>query len=77
LRGDFPVVHAKDAGTAGITTVGLDSVVPKLGLILPESNAGNFTAVVLVSKGGEGTPSTSNVEQAIVGLEIKFLTDHS
>lgn len=76
LRGDFTVVHAKNAGLAGITTVGLDSLVTKLGLIFAEGNSGNFAAVVLVGESSEGTPSTSNVEQAIVRLEVEFLANH-
>ena len=76
LRGDFTIVHAKNAGTAGITTVDPDPLVAKLGLILAEGDASNFAAVVLVCEGSKGTPSTSDVEQAIVRLEVKFLADY-
>lgn len=76
LRGDFSVVHAQNAGTTVITTVGLDPFVTELGLVLAESNAGNFALVVLVSKSSEGTPSTSNVQQAIVGLEVELLANY-
>ena len=76
LRGDFAIVHTKNAGTAGITTVGLDPIVTELGLVLAESDASDFAAVVPVSESGKGTPSTSNVEQTIVWLEVEFLTDH-
>ena len=77
LRGDFSVVHAKNTGTVGITAINLNPLVTELGLILAESNAGNFAVVVLVSESSKGTPSTSNVEQAVFGLEIKFITNHS
>ena len=75
LRGDFSVVHAKDTSTVGITTVDPDPLVTKLGLILAESNTGDFAVVVLVSESGKGTPSTSNIEEAIIRLEIEFLAD--
>jgi len=32
--------------------------------------------VVLVSESGEGAPSTSNVKQAMVGLDVNFLASH-
>ena len=76
LRGDFSVIHAKNAGTVGVTTIGLDPLVTELGLILAKSNASNFAAVVLVSESGKSTPSAPNVEQAIVGLEVEFLANH-
>lgn len=76
LRGNFSVVHAKNAGAVWITTVGLDPLVTELGLILAKSNTGNFAVVVLVSESSKGTPPTSNVEQAIVGLEVEFLANH-
>lgn len=76
LRGDFSVVHAKDTSTVGITTIDPDPLVTKLGLILAESNTGDFAVVVLVSESGKGTPSTSDVEQAIFGLEVEFLANH-
>ena len=76
LRGNFSVVHTKDAGTGGITAISLDPLVTELGLILAKSNTSNFAVVVLMSESGKGTPSTSNVEQAIVGLEVEFLANH-
>ena len=76
LRGDFSVIHAKYSGTAGVTVIGPDPIVAELGLILAESNASNFASVVLVSESSESTPPTSNVEQAIVGLEVEFLANH-
>ena len=76
LRGNFAVVHAQDAGTTWITTIDFDPLVTKLRLILAEGNARDFAAVVLVGESSKGTPSTSDVEQAVVRLEVKFLTDH-
>lgn len=76
LRGDFSVVHAKNAGTGGITIIGPDPLVAELGLVLAESNTSNFAAVVFMSESSKGPPSASNIEQAIVGLEIEFFTNH-
>jgi hypothetical protein len=76
LGGNFSVVHTMNAGTGGITTIGLNPLVTELGLILAESDTSNFAVVVLVSKSGKGTPSTSNVEQAIFRLKVEFLTNH-
>lgn len=75
LRGDFSVVHAKDAGAGGITTIILNPFITELGLILSEGDTSNFTAIVLVCKSSEGAPSTSDIEQAIVGLEVEFLAN--
>lgn len=76
LRRNFSVVHTKNAGTGGITTIGLNSVVTELCLILAESDTSNFAVVVFMSESGKGTPSTSDVEQAIFRLEVEFLANH-
>jgi len=76
LGGNFSVVHTQNAGTGGITTIGLNPVVTEFCLVLAESNTSNFAVVVLMSESGKGTPSTSDVEQAIFGLEVEFLANH-
>lgn len=76
LRGNFSVVHAQNASAAGVTTVGPNSIVPELGLILAESDTSNFAVIVLVSESRKGTPSAPNVKQAIFGLEVEFLANY-
>lgn len=75
LTGDIPEIGAKNSGTVGVTTVGLDSVVAELCLLPCKCNTGDVAVVVLVSKGGESSPTTSNVEKTIFGLEVEFFTD--
>ena len=76
LRGYFSVVHTLNAGTGGIAAIGLDPLVTELGLVLAESNTSDITVVVFMGESSKGAPSTSNVEQTIVGLEVEFLANH-
>jgi len=76
LRGNFSVVHAKNAGAAGVAAIGPNPLITELGLILAESDTSNFAVVVLMSEGSKSTPSASNVKQAIFRLEVEFLANH-
>lgn len=72
---DITEVLAENASLGGVNTVGLDAGVSEGGLLAGEGNAGSVDTVVLGSKGDEGTPSASNVQETIAGLEAKFLAD--
>ena len=66
------------------TYVLLDALVAKLGLVTRESETGDGGAVVVLGhECAERTPAAANVENAVVGLEVKLrgvrgyhLSDH-
>jgi len=70
--GDFTVVHAQDSSLVGGDTIVLDAFVAKLGLVLSEGDTSDIATVVFSGEGGEGTPTTANVEQAVIGLKVEL-----
>lgn len=49
-----------------------DALVTKCRLVLGEGNTGDLAAVVLVCERSEGSPSTTDVEKVILGLEVEL-----
>lgn len=71
--GDIAVVEAEDASTRSVATVGRDTIVAELGLVLAEGDTGDLAGVVLMGERGESTPTTADIEEAIGGLEVKLV----
>ena len=70
---DVAVVEAEDARARRVAAVGRDAVVTELGLVLAEGDAGDVAAVVLVRKGRESAPTTTNIKQTVGRLEIQLM----
>lgn len=75
LHGNVAVIEVQDACLTRVDTVLLETVVSEASLGLCERNTGDITSVVDGGKGSKGTPTTSNVEDAVLLLQIELGAD--
>ncbi|KAI3480724.1 hypothetical protein L1887_57203 [Cichorium endivia] len=75
LHGNVAVVEVEDARLAGVDAVLLESVVAEARLRLGERHTGHVAAVVDGGKGGEGAPAASDVEHAVLLLQVELGAD--
>jgi len=73
--GDLPIIQTKNSRLVGSNAVRFDAIIAELCLVLAQSNAGYITTVVFGSKGSKGSPTTTNVQESVSRLEVKFLAD--
>lgn len=59
------VVTAKYACAFGVSTVGDNSVVPKLGLFFCKSDTSDVATIVFGGKRGESSPSAADVKEPV------------
>ena len=70
--GNITVVEAKDTGAGGVAAIVGNTRVTEPGLVLAEGDTGNFTAVVLVGEGTEGTPAAADIKETVLRLQVEL-----
>lgn len=72
---DLPVVAAQNPSLVRRNSILRDALRAKLGLVLAQSDAGSVDTVVLGGVCNEGSPTASDVEELVTGLESELFTD--
>lgn len=75
LGSNFTVILAENPSLSRRNAVVLDPLVSEDGLVLAEGDSGNVAAKVLRGVSGEGSPSTTNVEEGVGRLEFELVAD--